>query len=263
MFRAIPPGVITFQNLEPGHAVLRLWHSQNLSPSIHISASHADKGYDRLGSRVETIVEAVTFSGSTEAVLSKGFSIAGGVRVLAATPFVDANGGGVAGPFYSNGKYTTKEPAFGTLVVEYIASYTAYRVYYGLPDWVIQRIFVDGARIEDFSLPPVLVMAFDKGHAATAQIERRIAQSRPAPCENNEWLTDVGASVVVKYNVYTEKNLDPDTGEPKPGADYLTTAAYLVHEEYCKAEPARRRRQEFSKPSAKNIKIISIEKGKI
>ena len=260
MFRAVPPGVMKFDSVEPGYAVIKLWHSPSLSPALYISASHANRGYEKLGARTETIVEAVSFSGSAEATLSKGHS-ASGVTVLQATPFMDSRGIGMARPSYTNGQFVASRPAFGTLVVSYHARYTAYRIYYGLPDWVIKKIFLVGASMEDFTIPPLLVMAFDRGHAATAQIERRIAQVRPPDCQADEWITDPGESTVVKYRVYSEEDLDPQTGQPKSGANHLTALGYLKHVECCKQRVSRKRIQNYPMPQGKNIEIISVTKG--
>ncbi|MDH5510172.1 MAG: hypothetical protein OEZ32_07420 [Nitrospinota bacterium] len=262
-FTAKPPGIMTYEGFRPGYVTLRLWHSPGLSPALHVAASHSDKKYERLGRRTEEgIVEAVTFSGSTEVSLGKGFT-ASGVRVLVSTPFLDAKGGNVPAPSYSHGKFTTREPAYGTLVVEYTASYTAYRVYYGLPDWVAQKIFSVGGALEDFTIPPVLVMAFDKGASAAIQLERKIMQVRPPDCKDDEWLTDAGESTVVKYKIFSEADLDPDTKLPKPGANHLTAVGYVKHVEYCKQRVSRIRTQNYPVPDANNIEIISISRGSI
>ncbi|MDH5637429.1 MAG: hypothetical protein OEZ04_02950 [Nitrospinota bacterium] len=261
-FTTKPPGIMTYEGFKPGYATVRLWHSPNRSPALHIAASHADKNYERLGARAEKVVETVTFSGSKEASLNKGHS-ASGVQVLVSTPFVNADGGNVPAPSYSHGKYTTREPAYGTLVVEYTASYTAYRVYYGLPDWVAQKIFSMGGDLEDFTIPPVLVMAFDKGNSATMSLERKIMQVRPPDCKDDEWLTDAGESTVVKYKVFSEADLDETTKLPKPGANYLTALGYVKHVEYCKQRVSRTRTQNYPVPDANNIEIISISKGSV
>jgi len=261
-FKAVPPGVMTFDGLDEGWAVIRVWRSAGVSPSLYKSAANTTRGIESLGSRVETITETVTFSGSAQAALGKGYALTSGPAILARTPFLAAGGGPAPAPAYSNGMFKTSRPAYGTLVVSYQAVYTAYKVYYGLPEWVIDRIFKGGGNMEDATIPPVVVMAYDGGVSATLQIERRIMQVKPAPCENNEWVTDPGASTIVKYKVFTESQLD-EYGNPKPNADYLTSVTYLKHVEYCKAEPTRRRAQSFPKPKADNIQIISVEQGSI
>jgi hypothetical protein len=263
LYNIVPPGVIKFGDVEPGYATIRVFNSSNLSPILYISSSYSDKRYERLGNRIEyDIVESVSFSGSSEVSLSKGYAIYGGVSVLTATPFLNADGGNVSVPSYKDGKFTTNAKAYGTLIVQYSAKYTAYRVYYGLPDWVITRIFVNGESKENFTIPPLVVMAYDEGRSATAQIERKISDNRPAQCKNNEWVTDPGSSKIVKYKIYTESQLD-EYGNPKANADFLTSVTYLKHVEYCKDEPTRKRAQEFPMPSANNIEVISVEYGSL
>ena len=271
LYNIVPPGVIKFGDVEPGYATIRMFHSDNLSPTLYISSSYSDKRYERLGARIEyDIVESVSFSGSSEVSLSKGYAIYGSATILTATPFLNAEGvdiatnegGNLATPSYKDGKFIAKAKVYGTLIVKYSARYTAYRVYYGLPDWVIKRIYTDGQSKNDFTIPPLVVMAYDEGHSATVQIERKISDDKPAQCKNNEWVTDPGSSQIVKYKVYTESQLD-GYGNPKFNADFLTATGYLKHVEYCKNEPTRKRVQEFPMPSANNIKVISVEYGSL
>ncbi|MDH4182643.1 MAG: hypothetical protein OEV92_00340 [Nitrospinota bacterium] len=254
MFLASPPGVIKFDSIEPGCAVVRLWASPDLSPTLHVAGAYANQPIERLGKRQDTIVETVTFSGSMEAALSKGHS-ASGVKVLASTPFIGAT------PSYHDGAFRVTEPSWGCLVVEYTAYYTAYRVYYGLPDWAIQKIFREGKNQADFTLPPVLVMAMDGGKSSTAQIERRIASSIPPDCKDDDWLTDEGESTWVEYKVFPDSEMNPSTGTPKTNANYLTVRDYLKEVQYCRHRVSRKKVVTRSVPSGKNIEIIRTGKG--
>ena len=261
-FQAIPPGVMKYAGDQPGYAVIRLWSPPDLSPGIYVSGACSSKGLSGLGRRSETIVETISFSGSTEAALSKGHS-ASGPRIINSTHFENAKGQPVPSPSYNDGVYRTTESCWGAMVVEYSASYSAYRVYYGLPDWLARKVYMEGGRLEDYTVPPVMVMAIDKGHSAHIQIERRIAKVSPPDCQNNDFVTDTANSQVVKYKVYPESSMNYNTTppSPKPGASYLITTSYLKHVTYCKHRTSLTRTESYSLPRGDNIEIISVYNG--
>ena len=257
-FIAVPPGILKFDSLAPGHAVIRLWDPNEVNPSLHVPRANTVKPNEVLGSRSDTITEALSFNNSREATLSKG-RIAYDVSVIAQSAFI---GGPV--PTYSNGKFIASSPTTGSMIVEYKANYKAYKIYYGLPDWVIQRVMIEGQNVRDVTIPPLIIMAYAGGQTATLQIERKITTSTPPDCKDDEWKTSE-KSIWVEYNVYPESEMDYDVSppEPKAGANFLTSKAYVEHIQYCSQNSNRLKTQIYPVPTGDNIVIVKYGKGAV
>jgi len=264
MYRVDPPGVMKYDSVEPGCAVIRLWYPEGLNPELFISGAHSDKPKESLGRRREKVVETLTFNGSSEATISKPFS-ASGLTVLATSVFIGKDGSPAAAPIQRGQTFRTSEPAYGAIVVEYEAAYDAYRIYYGLPEWVILQVFQGGRDIAHVTIPPVMVMAFAKGHAVQAQIERRIMKVAPPDCKDDDWDTDTAESIYVEYKTFPDKSMNKSVTPhvPKPNADYLTTRAYIKHVEYCKQRANKKRIHTFPDPKGDNILVIGRYNGAI
>jgi hypothetical protein len=264
MYRVVPPGVVTFDSVEPGSATIRLWYPSGLTPTLFVSGAATDKPREFLGRRREKVVETLSFSGSAEATLSKGFA-ASGITVVAETAFINKDGGGVGTPVYHDGAFRVTDPAYGAIVVEYEAAYDAHRIYYGLPDWVIRRAFIDpmgqsratnGEGLAHLTVPPVFVAAFAKGHMATALIERRIMNVTPPDCKDDDWLTDMFESTYCKYRFYPDYAMTTTTPRTvkEPGI-YQESKAYIKHVQYCRNKPNRKKIQTYPEPKGDNIVV--------
>jgi len=264
MYRVDPPGVMKFDSVEPGSAVIRLWYPAGLNPELFISGAHSDKPKESLGRRREKVVETLTFNGSSEATISKPLS-ASGISVLATSIFIGKDGNSASTPRQDGYTFRTSEPAYGAIVVEYEAAYDAYRIYYGLPDWVIRQVYMEGRDIAHVTIPPLMAMAFAKGHAAQAQIERRIMKVAPPDCKDDDWATDTAESIYVEYKTFPDKSMNKTVTPhvPKPNADYLTTRAYVRHVEYCKNRVNKKRIHSFPDPQGDNIQILGRYNGAI
>ena len=253
MYIAVPPGVLRFDGADDGFSIIRLWDTASIGPALYVSGANATHSpqVERLGTRTDTLTEILTFSGSKEASLSKGV-LAQNVTILAQSIFIGPT------PSYSNGAFRASGETFGSIVVQYTARYTAYKIYYNLPDWVVQRIFRDGIDEKDITIPPVLVMAYASGISASMQIERRIASTVPTSCNNNEWEADPDNCQYIEYKIYPDSEMDNTVTPPvpKPNANFLTNKAYLKYTEFCKAEHTRKRQQTFTLPRGNNIEVV-------
>lgn len=228
---------LTLSHVDDGYVNLK--YVGETSPAFHVANGGA---VIFRGWRTEERTEAVTFSGSTEAGLSNAFA-ASGVTVVTASPFVDADGGGVGYHSAGTGKWRTDRPATGTLVVSYTLSYRVYRVYYNLPDWAKTALYRDGLRKDEVRVPPLIVLAYVPGKAATLVIEKEMVEvtDTGGECPGDEWEFAEDESQAVYLKVYEADDLNPD-GTPKPGASYVKQKIWIEYVERCKQNPAVLRR---------------------
>lgn len=168
---------------------MRLYCAAYLAPKIKVAGNASLSPVEYLGQREEKITEALTFTGSAEAKLSKGHN-ATGINVIDSTSFFDKDGKAAQAPsgvLGEPGVFRASGEVYGALVVEYTARYKVYRIPYGLPDHIAQALFVQGKPKDEITIPPVHVFAFAAGgYAASISFERRIGTITTP--DGPEWL---------------------------------------------------------------------------
>lgn len=237
----------TYSGASEGYAVVRLYCASYLAPKIKVAGNNSKSPVEFIGQREEKISEAVTFTGSAEAKLSKGHN-ATDVAVIDSTSFFDKDGKAAQAPSGVPGEpgvFRASGEVYGALMVEYTARYKVWRIPYGLPDHIAQALFVQGKPRDELTIPPVHVFAFAAGgYAASLSFERRIGELDVSVDCSNSWVLDNSASVKKKFKIYDPEDLNPD-GSPKPNASYIEEERYVKVVRYCSSDPTKIRVEHY------------------